>query len=139
MLANIYINPDKRFYNPEKGLNLLKECADEDNQFAQVKMGVIYSSMNGSYPGIRRDLGKATYYLTMASDNGNDYAKHRLQQIVSNKATIEQRKRQYDVEKAMRALKRSFDSEVNKRRNIREYERLNSQGRDKEQENELEN
>lgn len=139
LLANLYINPDKKFYNPEKGLNLLKECADEDNQFAQVKLGVIYSSINGSYPGIRRDLGKATYYLTLASDNGNDYAKHRLQQIVSNKATIEQRKRQYDVEKAMRALKKSFDSEVSKRRNIREYERLNSQGRDKDQENELEN
>ena len=139
VLGTIYMNPDRKYYDPDKGLKLLKESAEDNNQFAQVKLGVIYASRNGSYPGVRSDMGKAAYYFTMASDNGNDYARHRLNKITTKKATLADRRRQYDLEKAMRSLKKSFDSEITKRRNLREYERLNKQNRNKEMENELEN
>ena len=139
VLGTIYMNPDRKYYDTDKGLKLLKESAEENNQFAQVKLGVIYASRNGSYPGVRSDMGKAAYYFTMASDNGNDYARHRLNKITTQKAALTDRRRQYDLEKAMRSLKKSFDSEMTKRRNIREYERLNNQNRNKEMENELEN
>lgn len=139
VLGTIYMNPDRKYYDPDKGLKLLKESAEDNNQFAQVKLGVIYASRNGSYPGVRNNINNAAYYFTMAADNGNDYARHRLNKITSKKVTLSDRRRQYDLEKAMRSLKKSFDSEITKRRNIREYERLNKQNRYNEMENDLEN
>lgn len=54
--------------NIPRAVSWLTELAENNNQFAQCQLGMYYLF------GDEKDIEKATYYLTCAAENGNEYA-----------------------------------------------------------------
>lgn len=72
-LAKLYLNRDTPLYDPSKAISYLTPLAESGNGFAQAQLGNIY--LWGSHDGIEKNLNLAKYWLDLATEQGNEFAK----------------------------------------------------------------
>lgn len=71
--AKLYLDRESPIYNPAKALNYLVPLAESGNAIAQAQLGNLY--LWGSHEGINKDIKLAKYWIDLAIDQGNEYAK----------------------------------------------------------------
>ena len=125
-LGKIYIDQSSWLYDPDQGLDLLKKSADQNNEYAKLSLGIVY--LKGEVVG--KDMKMAQDYLQQSADQGNEYAKNILNNMdkqgnVGKQFKLRRGKRTgFEIERALRALKRSLNAEQEKYMNELEYQRL---------------
>ena len=66
-------NPE--YYDMPKALNYLEQAAEQGNQYAQCRLGVMYYFGKG----VERDKEQGKYYLIQAAEQGNEFARDVLE------------------------------------------------------------
>lgn len=72
-LAKLYLDRESPIYNPTKALSYLIPLAESGNAIAQAQLGTLY--LWGSHEGISKDINLAKYWIDLAIEQGNEYAK----------------------------------------------------------------
>lgn len=138
MLGKEYVRGENYKKNVEEGVRYLKSASDQENNWASYMLGKMY------YYGdqINKNEKIGIQYLRLSADQGNEYAANMLLKISKGKGKKHSMKHGkgkmgYELECAMRAMKRALNDESQKMRNIREHEKLMEKAnRDKELERE---
>lgn len=115
-LGAIYMNPESEFYDFEKGEKYYQEAMSMGNDFAACKMGDAYYYQ-------RNDTKAAVEYYKYAADAGNGYAKNQLLNIITGMQGSHIR-RNFEFEKAMRELKKSFEKDYKAWKNMLEHDEM---------------
>lgn len=107
--------------NISSGLSYLQKAVENENQYAQCYLGILYYT--GKY--VRQDISVAKDLLNKSAAQGNEFAEQILKKGLSRSAGrfYLGSKIYRMVEKSMKQLKKSIDEEYNKtqRINMREY------------------
>ncbi len=131
-LGNVYLDNEYETYNPEQAINYFSMASQQGNEYADIALGFMY------YKGehIQVDMDKARQYFEKASRKGNKTAINMLDVMDNSKVSsiVKTRRRPvmsgyknkaaYDLQVALYSLKKSFESEMEKERIIRQHEQL---------------
>lgn len=134
MLGKEYVRGENYKKNVNEGVKYLKSASEKENHCASYMLGKMY------YYGdqINKNEKIGIQYLKLAAEQGNDYASNMLVRISQGKGKKQsvkhiKGKMGYELECAMRAMKRALNDESQKMRNMREHEKLMEKAnRDKE-------
>lgn len=126
MLGKEYISGENYKKDIKKGLNYLKDASEQGEAISSYTLGKMY------YYGdkVKKNRKKGIKYLKLSAKQGNEYAEHMLSLIQKNevrsgfKINFRNSKINYEIESAMRKLKKSLNNESQKMKNMREHERL---------------
>lgn len=113
-LGFIYVNEKSDYYDFQKGEEYLKKAMEAGNSQAGCKLGDVYYYQ-------KNDKSKAMEYYKKAADMGNDRAKERIVRIIAAKRG-NQLRRNFEYDKALRDLKKSFEKDYETWKNIMEQD-----------------
>ena len=133
-LGRLLLDQETGVYNAKEGIEYLTKSAEHGNEYAQLKLGLIYLSGADKYPGIMKDKEMARKYLELAAEK-NDLAKDILANIdnyrgglpfiIAGKNRISLRGNgSYEIEKALHVIEKSSRDDLQKYINMREFEKL---------------
>lgn len=116
-LGCLYVNPDLETYDLEKGMNYLRLSAEQGNSYAECKIGDVYFyQMNDSKSALK-------HYMA-SSRQGNSLARSRaLNALVGTGMGQNKMRKNWEFDKALRDLKKSFQKDFKAWKNILEHDR----------------
>lgn len=115
-LGSLYVDKKKEIYDLEKGIGYLKQAAEQGNIHAECKLGDVYVYE-------KNDINEGDRWYKKASDKGNIYAKKQVVKISFGMFSSYKIRRNWEYEKAIRALKKSFEKDYKAWKNILEHDR----------------
>lgn len=128
-LGKIYADQESGAYDPTKALHYFGLASDQGNQYADIALGFMY--LNGN--GVAINKVAAHDYFQKAADAGNEFAAKMVDSINGNITkpyknrlifSFVRHKSHYDLERTLRKLSKSFESELEKAQIIRQHEQL---------------
>ena len=126
-LGVILTDKEGGHYDPQRGVGYLKQSAEQDFSYAQLRLGIMY--YRGDH--VNKNKKIANSYFQAAIENGNEYAETVRENLQKgNRASryaqlqIDAKKRSYEVDKALKGIKRNLGSEYESAKNQIEHERL---------------
>lgn len=132
VVGKTYLDNTLDIYDCQKGIKYLTESAESGNEYANLKLGIVYLQGEKNYPGITADREMAKVYLQRAVEMGNELAEDILKNMDKKIFSFSRKERGksvrghgiYALERALLSLKKSCKEELQKSINIREYEKL---------------
>ena len=115
-LGTLYVNPESEVYDFQKGVDYLKEAMNMGSDYAACKLGDVYYYQ-------QHDTISSIEFYKRASDNGNVYAKNQILRIAAG-AHGKHIQKNFEFERALRELKKSFEKDYKAWKNILEYDAM---------------
>ena len=139
-LAKLYLDRESEIYDPKAAIKYYEMASAQGNEYADLALGFLY--LNGE--DVPEDRMKAKQYFEQAAAKGNEVGQQLVQSI--DKSTLSKAKSllrpaivirnrgSYEIERALKALQYSFETELQKAHVIRAHEQLlEKEQREKEQ------
>lgn len=118
----------ERKFSPSKRLEYLEKSANQENEYAQLRLGILY--LKGEV--VERNKETAKVWLEKSAHHGNEYAINMLKNIDNNPYPYRtkgysQKYAGYELERSLAALRRSLNDACQSAINRKEYEKLTQQ------------
>lgn len=125
--GKLFANQEAGVYDPAKAIHYFQRSSDQGNEYADIALGFMY--LNGN--GVPVNKVAAHNYFHKAAESGNEFAAKMVDSINDNIQksyknrlihSFVRHKSHYDLERTLRKLSKSFDSELEKAQIIQRHE-----------------
>lgn len=121
-LGKICLDKEGGMYDPQKGIEYMKQSAGEGNSFAELNLG--WTFLKGE--AVRRDRKEAEKWFRQSADHGNEQAAKILEELEKGKHYYAKHhiRKGVSLQKAVSRMKKGMKSEWERARMEREHARM---------------